>query len=77
MDPDEIKSIILAHIGEAEVEIVNPSGDGLHFEALVVSPKFNGLSLIQQHQMVMEPLKGAFETRLHALKLTTRGKETR
>ena len=74
MQPDEIRRVILDHIGEGEVEVENPGCDGLHFEALVISPKFEGLSILKQHQMVMEPLREAFKSKLHALKLKTRAR---
>ena len=54
----------------AEVRIESP--DGTHFSAIVVSPAFEGMPLVRQHQMVMKALKKEFDSeRLHALQLKT------
>ncbi|MEM8727558.1 MAG: BolA/IbaG family iron-sulfur metabolism protein [Chlamydiota bacterium] len=55
----------------AEVRVMNPRKDGLHFDAIVISPLFRGKSLMKQHQMVLSPLKGLFDSKLHALSLKT------
>lgn len=71
MITDQIREIILAAIPEAEVLVTDPMNDGQHFEAIVISAQFEGLSLIKQHQMVMKPLTQAFATNVHALRLKT------
>ena len=67
----EIKNAILNVLNKAEIKIQNPMNDGLHFEAIVISPSFEGLSLVEQHQIVMGSLKGLFDSTLHALRLKT------
>ena len=47
-----IKSIILNAIPDATVFVLDPQNDGVHFEALVISDSFTGLSLVKQHQLV-------------------------
>lgn len=71
MEPSEIESVIKNTLEVTHIEIQNPRKDGLHFEALVVSPSFDGKSLVEQHQLVMASLKGHFQTTLHALGLRT------
>ncbi|MCB1084828.1 MAG: BolA family transcriptional regulator [Chlamydiia bacterium] len=71
VETTEIKNAILNAFEEAEIMIQNPMNDGLHFEAVVISPSFEGLSLVEQHQMVMGSLKGLFDSSLHALSLKT------
>lgn len=45
-------------------------GDGRHFEALIVSPVFAGLSRVQRQQRVNAVLREHFETELlHALSM--------
>jgi acid stress-induced BolA-like protein IbaG/YrbA len=45
-------------------------GDGRHFEALIVSPIFDGLSRVQRQQRVNAVLREHFETELlHALSM--------
>lgn len=68
---EELKEAILASLPDAEVHVIDPNQDGAHFQAFVISPRFEGLSLVKQHQLVMNPLKLAFETSVHALGLKT------
>ena len=68
---DDIKHIILAAIPEAQAFVMDPYNDGEHFQALVVSPTFEGISLVKQHQQVMLALKEAFVEAVHALALKT------
>jgi acid stress-induced BolA-like protein IbaG/YrbA len=67
----EIENTILLALPDATAYIVDPQNDGQHFEAIVISPSFEGLMLIKQHQLVMKPLKEKFETSVHALSLKT------
>ncbi len=68
---DQIRTTILNAIPDAEVLVTDPMNDGQHFQAVVISPQFEGLSLIKQHQMVMKPLTQGFATTVHALSLKT------
>jgi len=65
----EIKEAILKAIPNAIVLVKDP--DGQHFEALVVSDLFIGMSLVKQHQLVMNSLKDQLKERVHALALKT------
>ena len=67
----EIKRIIEAAIPDAEVIVSDPNNDGEHFQAVVISASFEGLSLVKQHQMVMNSLKEEFKEKVHALALKT------
>ena len=67
---EQIVATIKAAIPDAEVH--SQSDDGTHFTAIVVSPSFEGLMLVKQHQMVLGALKADFDSeRLHALQLKT------
>ena len=46
-------------------------GDGDHFEALVISDKFEGKGLVERHQVVYAALGDAMRARVHALTLQT------
>lgn len=48
-----------------------PKGAESHFKVVVVSPKFEGLPLVQQHRLVSSALQSEFETGLHALAIKT------
>ena len=63
--------VIKEAIPDAKVYILDPRLDGVHLEALVISSTFAGKTLIQQHQMIMLPLKDHFTSSLHALGLKT------
>ncbi len=43
-----------------------------HLEIIVTSKKFEGLMLLEQHQMVMDLLKEEFKDALHAVKIKTK-----
>jgi len=66
-----ITDTILAAIPDAEVHISDPHQDGQHFQALVISPSFQGMPLVKQHHMVMKAMQAAMETSVHALALKT------
>ena len=72
MHPDEVRAIVLAALPDAEVEVRDLTGTRDHFQVVVVSPAFEGKSLIERHRMVQEPLRPAVEDgRIHALTLKT------
>jgi len=69
METDRVKALIEAGLPDAKVDV---SGDGRHFEAVVVSASFEGKSLIQRHRMVMEAVKTEIASdELHALSIKT------
>ena len=69
MEPDEIKRLIESGIGGSQV---NVSGDGRHFEAVVVSSAFDGMRVVQQHRLVYDTLGDRFDTEaVHALSIKT------
>ena len=71
MTTDEVKAIIQLAVPQSTVFVLDPMNDGQHLQAFVVSPTFEGMMLVKQHQMVMKPLKEAFATSVHALALKT------
>ncbi|MEE2760349.1 MAG: BolA family transcriptional regulator [Pseudomonadota bacterium] len=71
MDIAEIERLIRAGIPEADVHIEDLRGDGDHYAAYVVSPAFEGLPRVKQHQLVYAALEGKLGTDLHALALQT------
>jgi acid stress-induced BolA-like protein IbaG/YrbA len=69
MEIDAIKRLIEQGLPGAEVRV---SGDGSHFEALVISDAFRGKTRVQQHQLVYGTLGGRMESgEIHALALRT------
>jgi acid stress-induced BolA-like protein IbaG/YrbA len=52
-------------------EHVDVRGDGHHFEAVIVSRAFAGLSRIKQHQLVYAALGDRMREEIHALSMRT------
>jgi acid stress-induced BolA-like protein IbaG/YrbA len=71
MNLTDIQSIIEQAVPNSTVYILDPMNDGQHLQALVISPVFEGMMLIKQHQMIMKPLKEALASSVHALALKT------
>jgi len=68
VSPESIKQSIAAGLACEHVEV---AGDGTHWEALVVSPAFEGLSRIKQHQLVYAALGDRMREEVHALSMQT------
>ncbi len=67
MEPQAIVDLIKAGMPDADVEV---TGDGRHFEAVVVSSAFDGKSLVQRHRMVMNTVQQQIASdELHALSI--------
>jgi len=66
--PEDIKGWIEAGMQDCTVQI---EGDGQHFEAVIVSPEFEGKSRIQQHQLVYGVLGDKMKAAIHALSMKT------
>ena len=67
MEIETVKALIEAGLPGAQVEV---TGDGRHFEAVVVSEAFEGKSLIQRHRMVMAAVNNEIASdELHALSI--------
>ena len=69
MDPSRIEQLIRQGLPGAEVEVRGP--DGVHFEALVVSPDFSGKLPLARHRMVYATLGELMGNEIHALSLRT------
>ena len=58
----------------AELSVVDRTGGGDHFQVTVVSPAFDGLSLVEQHRLVYDALAAPLaDGTIHELRITTRG----
>jgi stress-induced morphogen len=56
----------------AEIAVVDTTGGGDHFSVEIVSERFSGLSMIEQHRLVYEELGERVGHEIHALGLRTR-----
>jgi acid stress-induced BolA-like protein IbaG/YrbA len=65
MEPNAVKALIEKGMADAQVTV---TGDGRHFDAVVVSAAFVGLPLIKRHKMVMATVQQEIASdQLHAL----------
>ncbi len=67
--PQQIKDLIEAGLPGAQARV---SGDGHHFEAVVISQAFEGKSRVQQHQLVYGALGDRMREQIHALSIKTK-----
>ncbi|QJR16381.1 BolA family protein [Usitatibacter palustris] len=68
VETGSIEQSIRAGLACTHVEV---RGDGTHFEAVIVSPEFAGLSRVKQHQLVYGALGGRMREEIHALSMQT------
>jgi len=68
VEPQSIEAAIRAGLAVTHLEV---SGDGAHFEAVIVSPAFEGLSRIRRHQLVYGTLGERMGGEIHALSIKT------
>lgn len=73
MNASEIKQMIEAALPGSIAEVEDYTGTGDHFQATVTASQFEGLGLVQQHQLVYAPLRDHMASQaIHALALHTR-----
>ena len=59
-----------------ELSVVDRTGTGDHFQVTVVSPRFEGLSLLEQHRLVYDALADPLaDGTIHELRISTKGAE--
>jgi stress-induced morphogen len=57
-----------------DLSVVDRTGAGDHFLVTVASPRFNGLSLVEQHRLVYDALAEPLaDGTIHELRIKTRG----
>jgi stress-induced morphogen len=75
MAVDRLESLLRdAFPDAAELSVEDRTGGGDHFQVTVASPRFEGLSLLDQHRLVndalAEPLR---DGTIHELRIKTKG----
>ncbi|AOM42158.1 BolA family iron metabolism protein IbaG [Xenorhabdus hominickii] len=67
MDTNKIKKVLMENLALDEAIV---SGDGSHFQVIVVGAVFDGLSRVKQQQTVYAPLMEYIaDNRIHALSI--------
>ena len=60
----------------ARVEVLDRTGGGDHFQVTVASPRFEGLSLVDQHRLVYDALAAPLaDGSIHELRIKTKGSQ--
>jgi stress-induced morphogen len=72
---ERLKSLLRDAFPDAdELRVEDRTGGGDHFQVIVSSPRFDGISLLDQHRLVndalAEPLR---DGTIHELRIKTRG----
>ncbi len=65
----QLESYITQNLDCDFIQVVGD--DGTHFEAVVVSPAFEGKRMLQQHQLVYAALGDRMRAEIHALSMKT------
>jgi acid stress-induced BolA-like protein IbaG/YrbA len=70
MEPtsDDVRRYIVAGL---ECSVLEVDGDGRHFNALIVSPAFEGKTRVARHQLVYAALGDRMRAEVHALSMRT------
>jgi len=69
MEPDQIKQLLLSRLADCDVEV---SGDGRHFDIVVVGDIFSGLSPVKKQQVVYGALQAEIaDGSIHAVNMKT------
>ena len=69
MNPEDVQKMIEAGLPDCEVKV---TGDGSHFEAVVIGEVFDGLSLVKKQQKVYATLGDKITSgEVHALTIKT------
>lgn len=67
--PEKLREWIVA--GLANDAKISVEGDGHHFEAIIITPDFEGKSRIQRHQFIYAILGDKMKAEVHALSMKT------
>ncbi|MDB2241770.1 BolA family protein [Halorubrum ezzemoulense] len=76
IEPDRVADLIEADLPDAVARVTTPrihndEDEDAHFAAVVVSPAFEGESLVDQHQRVYDAVGDHMTQSVHALEIKT------
>jgi stress-induced morphogen len=74
---ERLESLLRAAFPDArELAVTDRTGTGDHFQVVVASPRFAGLSLVDQHRLVYDALAEPLaDGTIHELRIKTKGGE--
>ena len=73
IEQKKLEELLENKFPNSKIVIEDLAGDNDHYSVEIVSDMFNGLSRIQQHQLVYKLLDGLMDKELHAMQLKTKG----
>tara|TARA_B100000963_G_scaffold323660_1_gene308626 strand:+ start:325 stop:558 length:234 start_codon:yes stop_codon:yes gene_type:complete len=73
IEQKKLEELINDKFPNSKILIEDLAGDNDHYSVQIESDMFNGLSRIQQHQLVYKSLNGLMDRELHAMQLKTKG----
>ena len=71
MPIEELQSMLEAAFPGDGIHLTSPMEDNNHFQLVVVSGKFEGKTMVEQHQMVYQAVGEAMREAVHALAMKT------
>jgi stress-induced morphogen len=77
METSELEALIEAEIEDAQATVTMPrvhhdqQAEDAHYAAVVVSPAFEGVSLVDQHKMVYDAIGDEMTRSVHAMEIET------
>jgi stress-induced morphogen len=74
---DRVRSLLADAFPDAtELSVEDRTGGGDHFQVVVTSPHFDGLSLLEQHRLVNAALAAPLaDGTIHELRIRTKGSQ--
>lgn len=75
IEQNKLEKIITDKFPNSKILVEDLAGDNNHYSITIESSMFNGLTRIQQHQLVYKSLDGLMDSELHAMQLKTKGIE--
>ncbi len=75
MSVEQLRGLLEEAFPEAaDLSVVDRTGGGDHFQVSVVSQRFAGLTLVDQHRLVYDALSGPLrDGTIHELRIKTKG----
>ena len=72
MTPDQLRTRLETLAAETSAQVTDLTGTQDHYQAVIVSPAFEGKMMIEQHRMVFKLLQKEVDSgEVHALTLKT------
>ena len=72
MSPDQLRAKLETLASQTTAQVMDLTGTQDHYQAVIVSPAFEGKLMIEQHRMVMRLMQPEIDSgEVHALTLKT------